>query len=441
VISVDSHPVSGAVVFSIGDASGRVGDRLVSTPERTTLATVAAFRALFVAALLLAAGGVLAQWRVADFSPDVVRHNRRLVAIASAAAFALGAILLGVTGCYLSGIPLTGLFTSTPWRVALTSSLAQSLAVAATGLVLLLVALPRLGQRGNRVTAIAGSLIALTSFAFTGHAATTAPQPLMRWAVPLHALAAAFWLGSLPVLVASLKADQPGRALLIVRRFSAHAVVAVALLLVLGFIIAVVQLGHLDMLWQTTYGRLLIAKLASVALLLGIAIDNRWRLTPLLPTDAAAAARLRRAIAIDYVLFAIVLGLTAALGQIEPPRTRVARDAAAVTHGAADFSISVTQGTYRITLSVSPAIAGHNALAVQVTDANGVRIVAQEVVLDLSLPAAGVEPIRRSAEGDGTGLFIHHGNELALAGRWHVEVHALIDDFTKVIVPFDVPIR
>jgi copper transport protein len=148
-----------------------------------------------------------------------------------------------------------------------------------------------------------------------------------------------------------------------------------------------------------------------------------------------------RAIWAEYVLFAVILVLTAMLGQIEPPRTLVARDTSAVAGGRAEFSETQTQGQYRVTLSVAPARAGHNALAIDVADADGALVAAREVALELALPAARIEPLRRQADRDPGGRFIYHSNDLALAGRWRIETHVLIDDFTKIIVPFDVPIR
>ena len=441
VISVDSHPISGAVVFSIGDSSA--ADRLSRAHSlgRWMAPTIAAVRALFVAALLIAAGTMLALWRLADFAPDAVRHNRRVVVIATGVALGSGAVLLGLTARDFAGTSLAGVVEVEAWQVLLTSSLARSLAVATAGLVLILAALWRLAPGSNRVTAVAGSLIAITSFALTGHAATAAPQQVMRWAVPLHAVCAAFWLGSLPVLAASLRTDPANRAMALVQRFSTHAIWAVALILALGLVIAIVQVEHLDMLWLTAYGRILLAKLGAVALLLAVAIHNKWRTTPRLAADARAVQELRRAIGVEYILFATVLALTAALGQVEPPRVRIARDTAAIAGGAAAFSASLAQGSYRITLSVSPARAGHNALAVEVADPNGQRLAPQEVAFELSLPAAGIEPLRRKAGRDAAGRFLHHGSELSLAATWHVEVHVLIDDFTKTIAAFDVPIR
>jgi copper transport protein len=440
VISIDAHPVSGAIVFSIGDTTAAARGDQAPVSNRATILAVAVTRALFLVALLTSTGGILALASVAGFGGEAVRRTRRILVLAAAAALALSVLLLGVAGCNLAGTSLAGLASATAWRVVSTSSLAKSLAVAVAGLVLILVALPRLGR--NRLVALAGSVIAMASFALTGHAATAAPPWLMRGAVPLHALCAAFWLGALPLLIAAVRAGPAADAHRLVARFSAQAVIVVVVILLLGLAIALVQIGHVAMLWQTPYGIVLMGKLAAVALLLAVAAHNKWHAAPLLAGGGASARRVfLRAIAAEYVLFAAIVGFTAALGQIEPPRAVVERDTRALARGQADFVASINEAGRTITLSVAPARAGHNALAVEVTDAVGRRLLPQEVVLEMSLPSAGIEPLRRTAAREPSGHFVYHSHDLAFAGRWRIDVHVLVDDFTKTIASFDVPIR
>ena len=438
VISLDSHPVSGTIMFSLGEAPAPGQAAHLPAQDRMTVATVAASRTLFLGALLIAAGGILALWRVAEFDAHAVRRARRTLVMSEISALVFGAVSLGIAGCSLTGLSLAGLADPAAWRIALAAPLAKSLAVAATGLVLILAAVPRLEHGGNRLVAVAGSLIAVGSFALTGHAATAAPQWLMRWAVPLHALCAAFWLGSLPLLRAAVRTETPERAHRLVVRFSAHAIAAVVLILALGVAIAVVQVEHVAMLWQTAYGIVLMGKLAAVVLLLAVAAHNRWHATPLLA--GARPGALIRAIYAEYLLFAAILALTATLGQLEPPRAAVERDTRALM-SRPDFTASIVEAGTTVTLSVAPARAGHNALVVAVSDANGTLVTPQEIALEMSLPSAGIEPLRRKAVREASGSFIYHSNDLALPGRWRIDVHVLIDDFTKKVVSFAVEIR
>ena len=206
--------------------------------------------------------------------------------------------------------------------------------------------------------------------------------------------------------------------------------------------IAVVQVEHLAMLWQTAYGVILIGKLAAVALLLAVAAHNKWYALPLLARkQTGATAPLGRAISAEYLLFGAILGFTAALGQIEPPRSTVARDTQALAAGQVAFRERIETGGYKVTLSVAPAHTGHNAFAVAVAKQDGSPATPQEVTLDMSLPAAGIAAIRRQAVRDASGAFNHHGNDLALPGRWRIEVQVLVDDFTKVGGTFEVEVR
>jgi copper transport protein len=143
----------------------------------------------------------------------------------------------------------------------------------------------------------------------------------------------------------------------------------------------------------------------------------------------------------EYLLFAAVLALTAALGQLQPPRALVLHDAHALQAGQAAFAATAADGRYRITLLVTPARAGHNGVAVEVQDDAGRRVDAKEAMLELALPSAGIEPLQRRATREASGRFVYHGTDLAPAGRWRVVARVLIDDFTQASAVFEVPVR
>src|SRR5207237_1420709 len=97
-VLIESHPADGAVLREApapGDAAR------LPAQDRMTVAAVAASRALFLAALLIAAGGILALWRVAEFDAHAVRRARRIVVIAEISALVFGALSLGIAGCSL----------------------------------------------------------------------------------------------------------------------------------------------------------------------------------------------------------------------------------------------------------------------------------------------------------------------------------------------------
>lgn len=203
-------------------------------------------------------------------------------------------------------------------------------AIALLGLVLVVAWKP--GRAVWSLTAVLGLLVA-ASFAWTGHgAATEGPGGVVHLVADIiHAVAAALWLGALAALTILLSrrtdTDDPAihHAL---HGFAGLGTLAVALLVVTGlvnswFLVSPERLGSLG---TSLYGQLLIAKLVLFVLMLGLAGDNRFRLTPSLGVTlkgaedpVAALHRLRRSIAAETALGVAVLGLVAVMGTVPPP--------------------------------------------------------------------------------------------------------------------------
>ena len=164
------------------------------------------------------------------------------------------------------------------------------------------------------VLALAGGALVVTTLA--GHA-WTAPN---RWVAVMsdvvHLGATSVWIGGLVALLAVLpllgRPDRVGLA----TRFSALALVAAVLVAASGTVSGWQQVRTLDGLTSTTYGRLLLAKVAGFAVLVVLGWLNRARLVPLVERTVGP---LRRSLRIELVVAAIVLALTAAL---HPPAAR-----------------------------------------------------------------------------------------------------------------------
>src|SRR5260370_40429749 len=95
----------------------------------------------------------------------------------------------------------------------------------------------------------------------------------------IHGVAIAFWLGALMPLAILVREAKDG-ALPALNRFSRIAVPVVALLALSGLVLAIVELGSPGALVETTYGLVLLVKLALVAVLVTLAALNRVRLVP-----------------------------------------------------------------------------------------------------------------------------------------------------------------
>jgi copper transport protein len=432
VTSADGHPVAGSFLFAI-DSSGTVGVGALAAAGQSDdfwhVAGVAA-RALWYGTLLLATG--LALFLVLIPAPfELARPLRRALPWLALTGIVACLVMLGATGGGLLGDPLAALLTLEPWRIALGSPVALSVAIATGGLVVL--ALPgrvRLGP--ERFWLLAGALLVASSFGLSGHAATAGPRWVTMPALSVHALCAAFWIGAFAPLLLGLRRLPGAGALVLVQAFSRLAVPAVACLVLAGVLISALQLRAPSALIVTDYGRLLLLKLALVAGLLGLAAINRWVLTPVLERGERGAAWLRRTVAADLALAAGVVVLTASLGAVPPPRALAEQAAHGHAHHVAhDYAVHATARGHHLVLVATPAATGDNRIDLFFTDEQNRPVEGQGAELSLSLPEQGIEPLRPAPEPIEPGHY-RARSLLPLAGDWQVHVDLLIDDFTKL---------
>lgn len=190
------------------------------------------------------------------------------------------------------------------------------------------------GQRLLIIT-FAGA-IALSSLVWTGHAGATEGRLglIHKLSDILHMIAAAIWLGGIAAFLLLLRAPMDrlwGDRLTIAHRalddFSRIGTICVVVIVVTGLVNGqiLVGLSNLRRLFETSYGQLLLLKLAVVAVMLGLAARNRWRLTPdlgarLAGGDVSVSARaLRSSLLLEAAAALLILGLVAWLGMLEPP--------------------------------------------------------------------------------------------------------------------------
>ena len=433
VTSADGHPVVGSFVFAIGAPSIPASPALAAADGSEDLWSAAglAARTLWYGSLLLAAGLALflGLLRVpADLQPSLRYALSWHAVLGLAACLAM----LGATGGALHGGPAGALLTSESWRVALASPVARSILVAALGLGVL-VAAGRQAFRRTRPVLLAGAGLVAVSFALSGHAATAGPAWITVPALTLHALSAAWWVGAFAPLLLALRRLPRHEAHALLAAFSTRAVVAVACLLLAGVTLSALQLRTPSALITTDYGRLLLLKLALVALLLGLGAINRLVLTPALERGAAAVPRLQRTIGADLALAAGVVVVTAGLGTVPPPRA-LAEQAAAHAHAShelPDYAVHAAARGHNLVLVATPAAVGENRIDLYLTDGQGQPVEAKAAETFWALPEMGIEALRVEAAAIEPGYFQGRAN-LPLAGEWHVRADLLVDDFTKL---------
>ena len=172
---------------------------------------------------------------------------------------------------------------------------------------------------------------ALVPLAAAGHAAAVEPGTARAIVLDgLHLLGAGFWVGGLLPLAQLLSAssteagaDARPYAVLAVRRFSRAAFLMVAVLAVTGTALAIFHVGSVAGLVGTSYGRLLLSKLALLLLALVFAALNRLVLLARLGGDGPTVGRpaMRRLSGFVVVEAALALGIliVVAAMNVTPP--------------------------------------------------------------------------------------------------------------------------
>jgi putative copper resistance protein D len=185
-----------------------------------------------------------------------------------------------------------------------------------------------------------GAGLALASLAWTGHGAVGEGSAgwIQLSADIAHLLAAGAWFGALAaLLIMSVRSfsrqptGQPNGQIVLLHRslaaFSTIGTAIVGIIVLSGLANSYMLVGpaHVADLAGTTYGRLLIGKIALFNVMICLAAGNRFRLTPRL--DAAikggetklALAALRHSIMFEAGAAVLIIGLVAALGTLQPP--------------------------------------------------------------------------------------------------------------------------
>jgi copper transport protein len=425
VISVDGHPVAGSMLFSIGAVTGAaaIPTNAGSVSGLIWLARIGVYLGLFVGV----GGAFFATWIGQTRAGATAIIAATMVGLFSAAAS------LGLDGLDVLDLPLRGILISTPWKAALATSLGPSLLIAVAAMAAGIVA-----QR-NRSVRVARTLSVLAiagvgfSLAASGHAATAPPQWATRPLVFLHGVGVAFWVGALVPLVAMTWRPTPA-LLPVLNRFSRGAVPVVAVLLLAGLALAIVQMESFRALVDTKYGIILSIKLTLVVVLLGLAALNRFRLTPALAFDHLNTRPLIQSILIECMVVAGILAVVAGWRFTPPPRA-----IAATVQPLLGLHMHTDNAMFQVL--VSPAKVGSDSFVVQLMNGDASPLSAKAATLTLSLPELGIEPLERKATLGADGYWHLRDVPIPHPGRWHLRIDTLVTDFQQITLEddFDVP--
>jgi copper transport protein len=451
VTSADSHPVEGAFTFAVGAAS--TGDtaglvtgllqRVPSSGPAGTLLALARYATYAGLAVLIGGAAFLAGgWPSGALSWPARRmlwFGWAFALLAAGAAFVL-------QGPYAAARPVGDLLDTHLWRLVAQTHFgkAQMLRIVVLlATVPLLVDVRACRRNGWRVPAAIVAVVLAVSVALAGHAATGRWSGLGVVTDAVHVLAMAWWVGGVAMLAVVVLAGRPAAAhgglaqdpdtdpaaptevealsvgaaaappadaiTAAVRRFSALALVAVAVVAVSGVVQGLRILDNLGELTSTRYGQLLLWKLAAVAVAVALGGTGRWVVRRHWP----AARRLRRVVAVELAALALVIGVTTAL---------VAAAPGVAGGGGKAFTASLVQGNLIADVAVTPAAVGPSELHLIITVPGGALQPVQDATARITLAAKGIGPIPVTLVPAGPNHYISSGLQLPYDGDWSLEL-------------------
>lgn len=447
VVSADSHPIRGAFVFSVGapspGAEDLVGDVIGSTGTETSMEGwlgVGRFASYLGIAVLV---GTLAAAATVAAS---VLHRRRLGYVLFAGGYlaVLGTIVMICAQASVIGSSFTD------WSAVVGTRsggwwLARLVIVAAATM---LVPWRHLAER--RLVQVLGAICSVALFAVVaagGHAVSGRAISVGFAATVVHLAAMAVWVGGLGLIVLVAQRDT---MVATASRFSPLALGAVVVLALTGVVNGWRQIGTLDGITDSSYGRWLIVKVVIVAGVVAVAAVSRRLLrrhadaassaklatvsADAMPADQPGDRRLRRSVLVEAIGMIIVLAATAGLTGATPPRQAGA--AAAV-----DVSVTAVQDDHFAQIDLLPAVTGGTVMHVTITSGDGDLEQADEITVAAELPEQQVGPIDIDTFPAGPNHVTTNEANFPIPGRWTITVTARYGEFDQLVftTAVDVP--
>jgi copper transport protein len=269
----------------------------------------------------------------------------------------------------------------------------------------------------------AAGALAMFAHAQAGHGnAGSSLRPLHLLEQWLHMVAVGAWIGGLVWLLLALRDKDGldrGQA---TRVFSRMAGYGLAVVVLTGLLRAYTEVGSFHALVSTSYGDALLIKVGLVCVIVCLAALNRYRYVPALGMGTEAVQALRRTVGGEVFLAGGILATTAVLVALAPAAF------ASLSGGASTTGMVVSGSDYATTtqvrLTVTPGHVGSNTFEARVTDyGTSTPTPARSVQLQFSLPAhPELGSATLSLTRQANGIWKASGSELAIAGRWTVDV-------------------
>ena len=284
-----------------------------------------------------------------------------------------------------------------------------------------------------------------------GHPVTTSPVGIALATDALHVLAGSLWLGGLLgllLLAVTAPAGSRVEALrAVVPRFSNVAFTSVLVLIASGTVATYLHLPTVSSLWETSYGKAILAKVILLCLALPLAAVNLVRARPRIETETASSEvrqggvhLLTRLVGGETLILTAIVAVAAILTSLPPPAKALgALGKVAATVGPGEVhGQALAAGDYRVALDVAPNRAAvPNTYRVAITKGGkpvtGADVKIRFTMLDMEM---GQQVYQLTETAPGSGVYQHDAPAFVMVGHWGVDVDVTPRDGQ----PFDVTV-
>lgn len=440
VVSVDSHPISGAFVFSVGQqdpASSELAQQALSAsandPPNGWWIRLGRSSCYLGIAMVIGSTSVLVL-----IAPALLESRR----CASLLWAGVGLLVAGTALMVTAQAAVIGGSWSDWGSVVDTSSGRWWLGRLIAALVFALSMPFRRRLITGRAARSLGVVVALLVLAVTaagGHGISGRAVPLGFAATVTHLAAMSTWIGGLATLLFVVPRDLLWPT---AGRFSQLGLWSTAALVLSGVTNGWRQIGAVTAFVDSTYGRLLATKAIVFGIVLVVAAAARLTLRSEeasgLPPPANSVrraqhpqARLAKIVTIEALGALTILGVTSVLVGASPP--------IGPGSSAAVASATATVGDRVAQVDLLPAVTGGTTMHVSITSPRGGLDRADEILVTAEIPTRGVGPISIATLVAGPNHVTSTNANFPFPGAWIITVIARYGEFDQVV--FDVQVE
>jgi copper transport protein len=443
---VDGHLVDGAFVFAVGDIKLDISDISEKSTSELLFFPEAGARFPGLVGQTIILGSVIASLLIwgtqnkelirKEFEKiDTVYHGQfmTITGIGLMLVFASNIIMLAVQTLRLETSAIEAIQTTfgTSWLIRMI------ITVILLGIWFWMDKKKQI-TKYNHIPMLVLSLALIGTSTMIGHGAASGQMAAVVLDY-VHNLVAAVWIGGIIYFVFTLlptfsrleKTKMEKMSLVMIPRFSIAFVIALGVVIISGPTLMWLLESDVGIITESTYGKLIIAKIAIAAIMVGLGGFFQFRVQKagekaVKSKSSSVHKSLKRLLKLDVTLGIILLGVVALLANGTLPAGEIQKvDAKEAFYG---FKTIEYSENARFDIEITPFISGSNSIIVKVADFdNNPLYDSNELKIKISNPQKNISPIEipiEIIEQDEGPKEFKGDLTFGFSGEWQVEVEA-----------------